>query len=195
MAHANSECKINGRYPWESTLAEIQAAGKLSNGETVPSLEDYIRAAMVKGSKTKICLDVKAITKPTSHDTEAVKACERACEIIKELEAEAWCEFICSGRTNITKNCAKYANAAGIAIGAMGDFSASQYKSYGYTWHNRDKGYGISESEVNTYLNAGLQVSVFTLDSDADWQLISSYWQKLKGITTNYPKKMLAKTR
>ena len=195
VAHANSECKINGRYPWESTLAEIQAAGKLSNGETVPSLEDYIRAAMVKGSKTKICLDVKAITQPTSHDTEAVKACERACEIIKELEAEAWCEFICSGRTNITKNCAKYANAAGIAIGAMGDFSASQYKSYGYTWHNRDKGYGISESEVNTYLNAGLQVSVFTLDSDADWQLISSYWQKLKGITTNYPKKMLAKTR
>ena len=195
VAHANGECKINGLYPWEHTLAEIQAAGRLTNGEIVPSLEDYIRAVMVKGSKTKLCLDVKAITEPTSHDSEAVKACERACEIIKEMEAQQWCTFICSGRTNITKNCAKYANAAGIAIGAMGDFTPSQYKNYGYAWHNRDKKYGISESEVNEYINAGLEVSVFTLDTDADWQLVSSYWQKLKGITTNYPKRMLEKTK
>lgn len=195
VAHADSNCKINGLYPWESTLAEIQAAGKLSNGETIPSLEDYIRTAMVKGSKTKICLDVKAITSPSNRDSDAVKACQRACEIIVEMEAQAWCEFICSGRTNITKNCAQYANAAKVDIGAMGDFSASQYKSYGYTWHNRDKKYGISESEVNEYINAGLEVSVFTLDTDADWQLVSSYWQKLKGITTNYPKKILGKTR
>ena len=195
VAHADSNCKINGLYPWESTLAEIQVAGKLANGETIPSLEDYIRTAMVKGSKTKICLDVKAITSPSARDTDAVKACQRACEIIVEMEAQAWCEFICSGRTNITKNCAQYANAAKIAIGAMGDFSASKYKDYGYTWHNRDKGYGVSESEINSYLNAGLEVSVFTIDSEADWQLISSYWQKLKGITTNYPQRLLSKVR
>ena len=195
VAHADGNCQINGLYPWESTLAEIQAAGKLSNGEIVPSLEDYIRAAMVKGSKTKICLDVKAITKPSARDTDAVKACQRACEIIVEMEAQAWCEFICSGRTNITKNCAKYANAAGIAIGAMGDFTPSQYKNYGYTWHNRDKGYGVSASEVKEFLNAGLSVSVFTLDTEADWELVSSYWQQLRGITTNYPNKFLSKVR
>ena len=195
VAHADSNCKINGLYPWESTLAEIQAAGKLSNGETIPSLEDYIRTAMVKGSKTKICLDVKAITSPSNRDSDAVKACQRACEIIVEMEAQAWCEFICSGRTNITKNCAQYANAAKVDIGAMGDFSASQYKSYGYTWHNRSKDYGITESTINQYLNAGLEVSVYTIDSDADWASISSYWQKLRGITTNYPKKILGKTR
>ena len=193
VAHADSNCKINGLYPWESTLAEIQAAGKLSNGETVPSLEDYLRAAMVKGSKTKVCLDVKAITKPSAHDTEAVKACQRACEIITEMEAQAWCEFICSGRENITKNCAQYANKAGIDIGAMGDFSASKYKGWGYTWHNRDKGYGITESEINTYLNAGMEVSVFTIDNDSQWSSVASYYTKLRGITTNYPQWMLKK--
>ena len=195
IAHADSNCKINGLYPWESTLAQLQAAGKLSNGETLPSLEDYIRTVMVQGSKTKICLDIKAITKPTTHHEESVKACQRACEIIVEMGAQNFCEFICSGYEAIVKNCAKYANAAGIDIGAMGNFSASKYKGWGYTWHNRDKGYDIPADKINSYINAGMEVSVFTIDSDADWALINSYYKTLRGITTNYPKKFLSKFR
>jgi glycerophosphoryl diester phosphodiesterase len=195
VAHANSECKINGLYPWEHTLTEIQAAGRLTNGEIVPSLEDYIRAVMVKGSKTKICLDIKSITKPTTHHPESVKACQRACEIIAEMEAQNFCEFICSGYEDIVKHCAKYANAIGVDIGAMGRFTASQYKGWGYTWHNRDKGYDISQSKLKSYIDAGMEVSVFTLDTDADWALISGHWKQLRGITTNYPKRMLEKTK
>ena len=195
VAHADGNCKINGLYPWENTLAQLQAAGKLSNGETLPSLQDYIRAVMVKGSKTKLCLDIKAITKPTTHHPESVKACERACEIIAEMEAEKFCEFICSGYEDITKNCAQYANAIGVDIGAMGNFSASQYKKWGYTWHNRDKSKGITEDKINTYLNAGMEVSVYTIDNDSDWAEIQSYHTKLRGITTNYPNRIMAKTR
>ena len=195
VAHANSDCKINGLYPWEHTLAEIQAAGRLTNGEIVPSLEDYIRAAMVKGSKTKICLDIKSITKPTTHHPESVKACQRACEIIAEMEAQNFCEFICSGYEDIVKHCAKYANAIGVDIGAMGQFTASKYKGWGYTWHNRDKGYDISQSKLKSYIDAGMEVSVFTIDTDADWALISGHWKQLRGITTNYPKRMLEKTK
>ncbi len=195
VAHANSECKINGLYPWEHTLAEIQAAGRLTNGEIVPSLEDYIRAVMVKGSKTKICLDIKSITKPTTHHPESVKACQRACEIIAEMEAQNFCEFICSGYEDIVKHCAKYANAIGVDIGAMGQFTASKYKGWGYTWHNRDKGYDISQSKLNSYIDAGMEVSVFTLDNDSDWAMVSGHWKQLRGITTNYPKRMLEKTK
>lgn len=195
VAHANSECKINGLYPWEHTLAEIQAAGRLTNGEIVPSLEDYIRAVMVKGSKTKICLDIKSITKPTTHHPESVKACQRACEIIAEMEAQNFCEFICSGYEDIVKHCAKYANAIGVDIGAMGQFTASKYKGWGYTWHNRDKGYDISQSKLKSYIDAGMEVSVFTLDNDSDWAMVSGHWKQLRGITTNYPKRMLEKTK
>ena len=196
VAHANSECKINGLYPWESTLAEIQAAGRLSNGEIVPSLQDYIRAAMsAKGSCTKLCLDVKSIDKPTYHHAESVKACQRACEIIAEMEAQAWCQFIISGYDEIAGKCVPYANAVGIEIGSMGKHSASKLKNWGYTWYNRSKDYGISESEINGYLNAGLKMSVYTIDSEADWEMIASYHTKLCGITTNYPKKLLEKTK
>ena len=193
VAHADSNCKINGLYPWENTLATIQAKGKLSNGETIPSLEDYLRAAMVNGSCTKVCLDIKAITSPSARDADAVKACQRACEIIVEMEAQAWCEFICSGRSGIVKNCAQYANKAGIDIGAMGDNSASEYKGWGYTWHNRNEDYGLSESQINSYLNSGMEVSVYTIDNDSEFANIQSYYKKLRGITTNYPKWMLSK--
>lgn len=195
VAHADSNCKINGLYPWESTLEQIQSAGKLSNGETIPSLEDYIRAAMnAKGSCTKICLDIKAITKPTMHHDEAVKACERACEIIADMEAQNYCIFICSGYTDIVKHCAKYANAVGVEIGAMGNSSASQYKNWGYTWHNRNiVDYDASESTINGYINAGLEVSVYTVDNDTNWSVIAPYVHRLKGITTNYPAWMLKK--
>ena len=195
VAHANSDCKINGLYPWEHTLAEIQAAGRLTNGEIVPSLEDYIRAVMVKGSKTKICLDIKSITKPTTHHPESVKACQRACEIIVEMEAQNFCEFICSGYEDIVKYCASYANKVGVPIGAMGKFSASQYKNWGYTWHNRDKGYDISLSKLQSYFDAGMTVSVFTIDTDAEWSSINGHYKQLRGITTNYPNKFMSKFR
>jgi glycerophosphoryl diester phosphodiesterase len=195
VAHANSECKINGLYPWEHTLTEIQAAGRLTNGEIVPSLEDYIRAVMVKGSKTKICLDIKAITKPTTHHAESVKACQRACEIIAAMEAQHFCEFICTGYEDVVKHCAKYANAVGVDIGAMGNHSASTLKNWGYTWHNRDKGYGVSADKINSFINSGMEISVFTIDSDSDWNTIQSYHKQLRGITTNYPGRIMAKTR
>ena len=75
------------------------------------------------------------------------------------------------------------------------NFSASKYKGWGYTWHNRDKGYEIPADKINSYINAGMEVSVFTIDSDADWALINSYYKSLRGITTNYPKRLLAKFR
>ena len=50
-------------------------------------------------------------------------------------------------------------------------------------------------SKLKSYIDAGMEVSVFTIDTDTDWALISSYWQQLRGITTNYPKKIMAKTK
>ena len=194
VAHADNNCKINGLYPWEHTLAEIQAAGRLSNGEIVPSLQDYIRAAMVKGSCTKVCLDIKAIEKPTAHHAESIKACQRACEIIAEMEAQNFCQFICTGYAEVLSECTKYTNAIGVEIGAMGNHSASKYKSWGYKWHNRDfTKYGATISQINGYLNAGMEVSVFTIDNDSQWSQISTYAGTLKGITTNYPRWLLAK--
>ena len=40
IAHADSNCKINNLYPWESTLDELRRGGVLKNGEQLPSLEE-----------------------------------------------------------------------------------------------------------------------------------------------------------
>lgn len=145
--------------------------------------------------EVRLCLDIKSITKPTTHHPESVKACQRACEIIVEMEAQNFCEFICSGYEDIVKYCASYANKVGVPIGAMGKFSASQYKNWGYTWHNRDKGYDISLSKLQSYFDAGMTVSVFTIDTDAEWSSINGHYKQLRGITTNYPNKFMSKFR
>ncbi|MBQ5854581.1 MAG: hypothetical protein IIW50_02075 [Alistipes sp.] len=110
------------------------------------------------------------------------------------MEAQNFCQFICTGYTEVLSECAKYANAIGVEIGAMGNQSASKYKSWGYKWHNRDfTKYGATISQINGYLNAGMEVSVFTIDNDSQWSQISTYAGTLKGITTNYPRWLLAK--
>ena len=39
VAHAANGCYVNNLKPWEHTLDELRAAGKLSNGELLPTLE------------------------------------------------------------------------------------------------------------------------------------------------------------
>ena len=104
VAHASAGCYINNLKPWEHTLAELRAAGTLDNGEQLPSLADFIDVVLEAGT-TRLWLDVKNITidgKSTEEGREAsARACERACEIIEEMGAQNFCEFIVTG--NATK--------------------------------------------------------------------------------------------
>ena len=42
VAHAANGCYVNNLKPWEHTLDELRAAGKLSNGELLPTLGEFI---------------------------------------------------------------------------------------------------------------------------------------------------------
>ena len=196
VAHADINGKINELYPWENTLEEIQAAGKLSNGETIPSLEDYLSTVMVNGSCTKLCLHVEAITKPKPRDAESLKACERACEIIVEMGAQKFCEMICAGDYLMLTNCVVYAKEAGIDIGAMGSscsYYLLEYQNMGYRWHHHDKKDGLTSTCVKYYIGRpkSSQLSLGAIDNDDEWREIESFSSVLRGITTNYPKKLI----
>lgn len=201
VAHADSETiKINGKYPWESTLEELRKNYKLSNGEQLPSLQDYLAEAMTDGSCTKVWLDLKncyiSSSKP-GHEY-VIKACQRACEIITEMEAVPWVEFICTGYESALKKAIPYAKEAGISIGAMGNHSASKVKGYGYSWANFDitniKS-GDEKSKIQSYMDEGMELSIFTLDSAEAIATYLPYKDKLKGITTNYPAKYINSLR
>ncbi|MBR0393480.1 MAG: hypothetical protein IIX04_00035, partial [Alistipes sp.] len=198
VIHADGEIKINGKYPWEHTLEELRRNYKLSNGETVPTLEEYIAEAMTEGSCTRLWLDLKPcnVSDAQPGHTYVANACRRASEIIKEMEAEQWVEFICTGHS--VKYPVSYAKEAGIAIGAMGRSSVSTLKGYGYTWVNLDIGFinkGEEESKINSYVDAGMELSIFMIDDDATLETFAPYMNKLKGIVTNYPKKFVDKMK
>jgi len=63
VAHADSDGKINGYYPFDATLDELRQT-PLSNGEQIPTLEEYLDHAMTDGSCTRLWLDIKNVTKP-----------------------------------------------------------------------------------------------------------------------------------
>lgn len=195
VAHADANCRINGLYPWEHTLEELRTAGMLANGEKLPELEDFIRTVMVEGNCTRLWLDIKNITVPSTLTQYPVNACKRACEIIKEMNAKNFCEFICTGNATVMAASYQYARAADVNIGWMGNYAASTYMQKGYSWANLSLDYMTSGGGVRTvddFVKNGIELSVYNVDTDADITYYMSRLSDLKAVCTNYPKKLTA---
>jgi Glycerophosphoryl diester phosphodiesterase len=203
IAHADSEYKINGLLPWENDLATLRKAGTLKNGESLPTLEEFLDIVMVEGNCTKLCLDIK-YTLPNEY---ASKAVSLACEIIKEKGGEKFCEFICTSNATVARTAAGCMNAYGIPVGWMANAAPSDFKGYGFNWANLSaKSYmsPYGARTIDEFLAAGMEISVFNVDkagstdgnavtSDSDVQYYLENYSKLKFICTNYPKWLKSK--
>ncbi len=195
VAHADGNYCINGLKPWEHTLEEIQKAGKLSNDEVIPSLEDYLKVVMGEGSCTKLWLDIKNI--PDKSD-EVIKACERSCEIIEEMKATNFVEFICTGNKTVWNKCFPTAKRYNIPNGWMRDQSALEYASNSIPWANLSIEYfaqigtGTSDGRtIKEFVDNKVALSVFNADSDSQMNYFVREKDKLKAICTNYPSKLI----
>lgn len=210
IAHADGECKINGYHPWEATLEQIRKGGVLKNGETVPCLEDFLDIVMVEGNCTKLVLDIKNITSPSTLTDYPIKAVQRACEIIKAHGAEPWCEFICTGNKTVARSAAACQQSYGIPVGWMGNETPAVHKSYGFTWANMNTAnymtpYGKGDKTIDSFVAAGVELSVFNVDmkagdgnavySDEAVAYYVSQYSKLKFICTNYPSWLINKVK
>ena len=196
VAHAENGCLINGLKPWEHTLEELRNAGKLSNGEQLPSVEEFIDIVLEAGT-TKIWFDVKRISEggSTVHTEESVKACAETCRIIKSKKAEHLCEFIVSGNKSIWDGCYQAAMASGINAGWMSYSSPSDYGKYIDPWANIEYTSLLDDPKytVKSYLDAGIALSVYTVDKEEDMDKFIPYYGELKAICTNYPAKLISK--
>ncbi len=200
VAHADSNIKINGLRPWEHTLVELQSSGKLANGEKMASLEEYITATMISGSCTKLWLDIKNCYVSASEPGHeyVVKATERACEIIREMGAEKWIEFICTGYEPPLAASKAAADAIGVPFAWMANKYATTYANKGVKWANLSVGYikdGINDTSdaihtIESFTSRGIELSVYTIDdvTTMDYYLARS---DIKAITTNYPSRLL----
>ena len=196
VAHADAECKVNGLYPWEATVAQIRAAGNLSNGEQVPTLGDMLDVVMSSGSCTKLMLDIKNITYPSTLTKYPIAACKKACEIITAKKAKNFTEFICTGNSTVMASSFLYAFTAGTPIGWMSNSAASVYVGNGYPWANLSIDYmtkGGGARTIDEFTKAKIALSIFVVDTDDDMTYYVNNASKLKAIATNYPKKMLVK--
>ena len=208
IAHATDTYYVNGLKPWEHTVEEIRKAGKLKNGEEVPTLEDFLDIVQVEGNCTKLCIDIKNLD--GSLTAYPINAVQRACEIIKDRKAEKFCEFICTGNETVAKGAATCKSVYGIPVGWMANKGPSSHKAMGFSWANLSAAsymtpYGGGERTIDEFKNAGMEISVFNIDSQSgdgnavySEEAVNYYvsrYADLRFICTNYPSWLLKKLK
>ena len=208
IGHATDTYYINGLRPWEHTLEEIRKAGVLKNGETIPTLEDFLDIVQVEGNCTKLVLDIKNLDGNLT--AYPIKAVQRSCEIIKERKAEKFCEFICTGNETVAAAAANCMVVYGVPVGWMANKNPAGHKAKGFNWANLSaksymNPYGDGERTIDEFKNAGMQISVFNIDKAAGDgnavytdEAVNYYvnrYADLRFICTNYPKWMLSKLK
>ncbi len=147
----------------KSTYAELKAAGKLANGEDLPLLEDYIKTAM-QGKYTKLWIDVKSLDEQYGGDANSIKAGEAAANIVRELKAKYFVEFIVGREAVLTKCIA--AARGDFPVAYMGNSTPAQYQSKGYVWTNQitTSFYPDNASKIADFKSKNIRISTYNAD-------------------------------
>ena len=203
ICHPDGNGLVNGLDPYTHTVAEIRAAGKLANGEQIPTLSDFLNVVTDRKKNPnglKLWLDVKR----WSDISRSVEACLRACVIISGAGAQDFCEFLIpTGEDIFMAVRDKVINDYKINIAWMTCTSPAMYsdpKDYGKVWAQLAYRKILGASPESSYrpldyFNAGLPLSIYGVDDDASMAETIPYYPKLKAIFTNYPAALIAKLK
>lgn len=202
VAHADGDFHVNGLAPYEHTVAEIRAAGKLANGETIPTLREFLTAVMVKDNCTKLMIDIKKLD--SAHLDYVAKCAKRTCEIIKEMGAKHFVDLLCTGTNENTMKIAwGYAHELGVPIGMNSSKSPAQYNTLGFNWANVSAtglipaAGGEGSVDPKKYVDAGVNISIYSLDkqryngdsiySQTAWDYVSNNLGLFRCVVSNHP--------
>ena len=203
ICHPDGNGRVNGLDPGTHTLAEIRAAGNLSNGELIPTLTDFLKIVMDKElnpNGMKLWLDVKRF----DDAGRSINACLRASEIIAGANAQNYCEFLIpTGEDIFMAVRDKVINDYKINIAWMTCTKPAKYadpKDYGKVWAQLAYRKILGDNPGSSYrpldyFNAGLPLSIYGADDDKTMADVIPYYPKLKAIFTNYPAKLISKLR
>lgn len=166
----------------ETSLYEDIKDLKLKNGETLPTLEDYlIQGKENKG--TQLILEIKPHKRVVNED----RAVTAILALVQKYQLEDQVEYI-SFSMNICKELIRRAPAAQVAY-LRGEVSPADLKVLGFT--GLDYHYKVFEKNptwIQEAKNAGLTVNVWTVDDPAVMQ--SMIEQNVDFITTDKPEQL-----
>lgn len=203
ICHPDGNGLVNGLDPATHTVAEIRAAGNLSNGEPIPTLTDFLKIVMDKKlnpNGMKLWLDVKRF----ADADRSINACLRASVIISGANAQSYCEFLIpTGEDIFMAVRDRVINDYKINIAWMTCTNPAKYadpKDYGKVWAQLAYRKILGDNPESKYrpldyFNAGLPLSIYGADDDKTIADVIQYYPKLKAIFTNYPAKLISKLR
>jgi len=163
----------------KSTYAQLLEK-KHPNGESIPTLEAYLREGM-KQKKTKLIVEIKTSQISPEH---ALAVTDKVYALVKKLKAQKWVEYIC------------FSWEVGIRLHALdkkakiayleGDKTPAEAKAAGYT--GLDYHFSVYREHPTWIAEArklGLSVNAWTVNDRAEMENLIS--QKVEYITTNEP--------
>lgn len=181
----NHNADFLGKDIATSTYQELVDYKKLSNGESIPTLEEYIKTGMTQ-KKTKLILEIKTQKTPEAEILIAKKVLEQ----VHQLKAEQWIEYI-----SFSANICKYLieNEKGARVSYLnGELSPEQLKAqkyYGLDYNS--KVLKANKEWISQSKELGLITNVWTVNSEKDMDYFLQ--QAVNYITTNEPELLLKK--
>jgi glycerophosphoryl diester phosphodiesterase len=178
----NHDPSFKGNVIHNTNFAELKHL-KLSNGENMPGLDEYLSEGM-KQNSTKLVLEIK----PTINKERAIQSARMVYEMVKVMKAQAWIDYI-SFDYNICLELMRLDPFARVAY-LNGDKAPSLLAAdklwgldYNQSVFQKNPGW-IEEARAN-----GLTINAWTVN---DPQLLQWFLdQKIDFITTNEPELLL----
>ncbi|WP_461079859.1 glycerophosphodiester phosphodiesterase [Spirosoma flavus] len=166
----------------EKTSAQELAKLKLSNGESLPTLEAYLKEGM-KQYKTKLILEIK-----TSKLGRSIELTDRVVAMVHQLKAQAWVEYIAFSydvckRVRELDPVAKISYLNGDKTPA--ELAADKLNGFDYYLSVLKK----NENWIQEAKQRNLTTNAWTVNSRSDLQWFLD--QKVDYITTNEPELLL----
>ncbi|QNL49193.1 glycerophosphodiester phosphodiesterase [Olivibacter sp. SDN3] len=167
----------------ESSTYQELLAKKLPNGESIPTLESYLKEGM-KQKKTRLILEIKP---STAKKERALKTAELCVSTVKKLKAQKWVDYI-TFDYEAGKLVGKLDPKAEVAY-LNGDVAPAQAKKDGYTGLDYHfKVYKANPTWIKEAQDLGLSVNCWTVNDEADMAELLN--QKVDFITTDEPEKL-----
>ena len=163
----------------ERSTATTLTSLKLDNGETLPTLEQYLQAA--QKTKTRLILELKVHSKPERE----TKAIEKIVDMVKKFGLENRMEYI-TFSLHATKEFIRLAPAGTPVFNLDGKLTPKELKEMGCAGPDYHLNVFRKHPEwIKECHDLGMKVNVWTVNKEKDMKWLIE--KKVDFITTNEP--------